>query len=158
MRNQTTRKQTIQEQVFNEVTIYRASQIYKKYIEHGLKELKKAMDGCRYAEADRLKVELQHLSRNLTELGDVQDLTERMGEVERITAPANTADIQSRINVLTPKNVEKALAVYRGYVDVYLDVLFSAMTAENHQQVNEVKVELECLRKNIQDLEGANIQ
>lgn len=158
MRNQTTRKQTIQEQVFNEVTIYRASQLYKKHIENGLKELKVAMDGCRYAEADRLKAELEHLSRNLAELGDVQDLTERMGEAERITAPASTADIQSRINVLTPKNVEKALSVYRGYVDVYLDVLFSAMNAGNSGQAEEVKSELECLRKNIAELEGVDIK
>lgn len=156
MKNQTVRKQSIQERVFNDVTIYRASQVYKRYLESGLQELQEALNAKRYADVDRLKAQLNHLQRNLEELGDVQELTEQMEEIERITAPANTQDIQSRIEVLTPKNVEKALAVYRGYVDVYLDVLLSAMKAENHQQANEVKNELECLRKNIQELEGAN--
>lgn len=157
MKNQTVRKQSIHEQVFNEMTVYRASVVYKTYINHRLSELNEAMAlGCT-AEVESLKMELNHLRRNLEELGDVDELTERMEQVERITAPTSSAVIQSRIQVLTPKNVSKALAVYEGYTDVYLDVLFTAMNAGDTERVAEVKTELEQLRKNIAELKGANI-
>lgn len=153
MTNQITHKQSIQEQVFNEGTIYRASMMYKKYINFRLDELQQAMNSGKHAEADVLKGELNLLRQNLAELGDVEELTASMNEVATLTAPVKTTEIQSRIAVLTPKNVSKALSVYHGYVDVYLDVLFSAIKSGDTKQADEVKMELESLRQNIVQLE-----
>lgn len=154
MTKQLTRKKSIQEQIFNEGTINRTAMMYRKHINLRLEKLQQAIDANKQTHVLFIKKELNQLRKNLAELGDVKELRVSMSEMAYMTAPVHVNEIKSRINAMTTKNITKALSLYRGYVDVYLDVLSSAIKQGNTEQVDEVKVTLESLRQNILDLEG----
>lgn len=159
MKNPTV-KRSIHERVFNEVTIHRASLIYRKNIDFRLQKLSEAMEAENADEISTLKVELNRLRENLLELGNVtvqeENLSSITATVVRLTRPVDVSTIKKRKDVFTPENVQRALTMYHGYVNVNLDLLSSAMKEGDKDRAEEVRCELEALRKNICDLEGVH--
>lgn len=163
MKNPTV-KRSIHERVFNEVTIHRASLIYRKNIDFRLEKLAEAMKADDAEQMSTLKVELNRLRQNLLELGDAPIQEENVPSVCSVTStvigltrPVDVSTIKKRKDVFTPENIQRALTMYHGYVNVNLDLLSSAMKEGDNDRVKEVREELEALRKNICDLEGVSL-
>lgn len=133
MTKQLSLTKSIQEQIFNEETILRASTMYNRYINVRLDELHQAIATENEVDIAFNKSELFWLRKNLEEL--------------EFANPTKT--IKKQVNVLTPKNIARALACYNSYVDVYLDLLSSAIKVKDTEKINEIKVSLGKLQQNI---------
>lgn len=145
---------SIQERIFTNETIERARTMYRNYIDVRLDELQQAKMANKGTVAMLIESELYHLHKNLNELAHfeieaVQELVSEQ-ELEAIFAPVHTKEVKSRIAVR--KNAEKAMATYKGYVDLYLDVLLSATKSGDTARAEEAKKELASLNATIQEL------
>ena len=133
MTKQLAMRKSIHEQIFNEETVLRASTMYNRYINIRLDGLHQAIATGNEVDMAFNKSELFWLRKNLKELNIANQ----------------TNAIKERIEVVTPKNIERAFAFYDSYVNVYLSLLSSAIKVKDTDKVEEVKVNLGNLRQNI---------
>lgn len=140
---------SIHERIFNEKTIRRASTMYRNYIDVRLDELHEAKRAGKGTSALLIQADLYRLSKNLNEM----EQFEMKLASEIATKPVQASRPVEKKQRKSP-DAKKALATFNGYVDVYLDVLSSAIRQGDTQRAEEVKTELASLRESIAEMEG----
>lgn len=135
-------KQNIHEQVFNEETVFRAMALYQTFLEKREHELQVAKEEGNLEKVEILSLELTQLQDNLAGLPVTKERT----------APKKVV----KNEVFTDENVKQARFVYQNHLDAKLDLLMLAMQEGDEALVEEVKIDLVNLRKNILDLDKWN--